>query len=255
MQYPLYEYYSHGSMNLYEIRNHYLSHFYYQCHSRKEAESVLHSIVYSSKVSKLLLESSSRKVAPNYEDFTSTVCSMFKFMFKSNDTLVLAVINAALRWDIEVNKELHLIGLKELTQDVIRVFNKFSIYKEMPDREFASVVNPTVEAELIEEPMKELPIKHDPKQTTWTFLSFAQEFGTDVSVGMFHRKVDGDIFHSCIFTDNEGHKTFVGFSTKLGVLTAEEISQMKDELVVIKSPSGNYNLFKDNGKRWKKVKL
>lgn len=241
-------------MDLYEIRNHYLRNFYYQSHSRNEAESVLHSIVYSSKVSKLLKESLSRRIAPNYEDFTSTVCSMFKFMFKSNDTLVLAVIDTALRWDIEINKELHIIDLKELTQDVIRVFDKFSIYKEIPDSEFTSKVNPTVETEQIEEPRKELP-EHNPSQTAWTFMSFAQEFGTDVSVGMFHRKADGDVFHSCIFTDGNGHKTFVGFSTKLGVLTAEEISQMKNELVVIKSPSGNYNLFKDNGRKWKKVKL
>lgn len=53
MVYPLYEFYSKSSLNLYEIRKHFLENFYYQKYSRREADSVLKSIIDSSKINKL----------------------------------------------------------------------------------------------------------------------------------------------------------------------------------------------------------
>lgn len=256
MLYPLYEYYSHSNFNLYEVRNHYLEHFYYKKHSRGEADKVLKSIVRSSKIDRLIQESANGKVVPICENFINVICSMFKFMFKSNETIALATLDAALRWDIEVNKELQLITSEKFKQDILFVFKKFDIYEEMEDKEFHAVVDvPTVDAEIVEEPKKKMLLEHKKNQTTWTFLSFAKEFGEDVSVGKFHRRDDGEPFYSCIFTDEDGYKTFVGFSSKLGVLTADEISMMKDKLIVIKSPSGNYNLYKANGNFWKKVRI
>ena len=257
MQYSLYEYYSNSPLNLYEVRKNYLEHFYYQSHSRNEASNVLRSIAGSSKVGNLIKESVRGKVVPNYMDFSTTVCSMIKFMFKSNETIALAVMDAALRWDIEVNAEMHLIAPRKLMLEVVKIFKKLSIYEEMSEEEYHAIASiPTVDAEVVEEPKNELLLEHNPSQNTWSFLAFAHEFGEDISVGRFIRKSDGEPFYSCIFTDKEDNKTFVGFSSKLGVLTSEEISQMKDELVVIKSPSGNYNLYKDNrGNAWKKVEL
>ena len=256
MQYSLYAFYSHSDMDLYQVRKHYLEHFYYQKHSRNEAENVLKSVVGSSKVGRLIEESIEESIVPTCENFMNVICSMFKFMFKSNETTALAVIDAALRWDIEVNQEMHLVSSEELKQDIIKVFDKFSIYEEMSEKEYKNPVSvATVDAEIVEEPKEELLLEHNPNRTTWSFLSFAKEFGEDVSVGKFVRKSDGEVFYSCIFMDKEKHKTFVGFSQKLGVLTSEEISQMKDELVVIKSPSGRYNLYKDNGTAWKKINL
>lgn len=254
--YPLFEYYSHSNMDLYQVRKHYLEHFYYVNHGRREAENVLKSVVGSSKVGRLIRESAEGSIMPTCENFMNVICSMFKFIFKSNETTALATLDAALRWDIEVNQDLHLVSSEEFKQDMLLVFKKFDIYEEMEDKEFHAITDmPVVDAEIVEEPKKEMLLEQHPNRTVWSFLSFAKEFGEDVSVGRFARKSDGEIFYSCIFADKHKHKTFVGFSQKLGVLTSEEISQMKDRLVVIKSKSGNYNLFEDNGMAWKKVNL
>lgn len=255
MQYSLYTYYSHSSLDLYQIREHFLEHFYLKRNTKDKATKILKAIVGSNKINGLLQESAYKNIAPNYEDFLTTICSMWKFMFRTNETLALATTDAALRWDIEVNSELHLMSPGDLKNEIIKVFDKFSIYEEMTDEEYSSVMTSTVDAEIVEEPKKKPLLEHKKNQTTWTFLAFTEEFGSDVSVGKFHRREDGEPFSSCIFTDDDGYKTFVGFSQKLGVLTADEISLMKDELIIIKSPSGNYNLYKANQNFWKKVKI
>lgn len=255
MLYSLYGYYNRSPFNLYQVREHFLEHFYYRKYGKEKAMKVLKSIVDSIKISNLLKESACKNIAPNYEDFLTTVCSMWKFMFKANETIALATMDAALRWDIEINSELHLITQEELKTEIIKVFDKFSIYKEMADEEYFPVTTSTMDAKVVEESKERPPLEHNPNQTVWTFLAFTQEFGSDIFVGKFHRRDDGEAFYSCILTDDDGHKTFVGFSSKLGVLTADEIAMRKEELVVIKSPSGNYNLYKDNGTAWKKVKI
>lgn len=257
MKYSLYDFYKSSSLDLYQVRKHYLEHFYYLNHGKNEANYILKSVVSSTKVGRLIEKSVQRKIIPSCENFLNVIHSMFKFIFRSDETIVLAVLDAALRWDIEVNQEIHLASKEELKQNIIQVFKKLKVNKEPSDEDYYAVVNtPTINAEVMEKSKKErLLFKHDSNQVTWSFIAFAEEFGKDVSVGKFARKSDGEIFYSCIFTNEEGHKTFVGFSSKLGVLTSEEIEQMKKELVVIKSSSGNYNLYKDNGRGWKKVKI
>lgn len=256
MQYSLYEYYNKRPLNLYEVRKHYLEHFYYQNHSRNEANNVLKSVVASSKVGILIKESLERKIVPTYTDFLTAICSMFKFMFRSNETTALATIEAALRWDIEVNQEHHLISSEELKQELIKVFAKFSIYEEMSDAEFYSIpVISTVDAEIVEESKEDLLLEHKTSYQlkTWTLASFIKEFG-NMKVGSFVNKTTGDVFKSCVCTKGRT-RTFVAFSSKLGELTSNEIGEMKDELVVVKTPNGKYSLAKTRGGAWEDVNI
>lgn len=258
MQYSLYTLYKNSSLNLYQIRKHYIEHFYYRKHSRNEVENVLRTITNSSKVDKLIKKSVHKRNVPSHDDFLSTICSMLKFLFKSSETTALATLDAALRWDIEVNSLLELISPEELKDEMIKVFQKLSIYEEMSEKEFHSLESiSTVDAEIVEQSTEhpQLESKIDPNQTTWNLVAFVHQFGK-MHVGEFARKSDGELFYSCIFTDDNGKKTFVGFSSKLGVLTPEEIERMKNDLVVIKSPSGNYNLYKAKKKGgWEEVNI
>lgn len=255
MLYSLYEYYSHSNLNLYEVRNHYLEHFYYVNHSREEADNVLKSIVSSSKVDRLILESAKGKVVPTCENFMNIICSMFKFMFKSNETIALATIDAALRWDIEVNSKLNLITSEELKQDILGVFKKFDIYEEMSDKEFHSLESTvTVDAEIVEKPKENLLLEHKaPMTKTWSLTSFIQEFGK-MKVASFINKTTGDRFKSCVCTNYKA-RTFVSFSSKLGELTTMQIKEMKDKLVVIKTPEGKYILAQKSKDAWEEVDI
>ena len=77
---------------------------------------------------------------------------------------------------------------------------------------------------------------------SWSLLDFAKKHGK-MQVGELTNKNTGEHFKSCLFTNpNDGTRTFVAFSTSLGVLTPKEISAMKHELSVVQSISGNYYL-------------
>lgn len=255
MEYSLYTYYKNSSLNLYQVRKHYVEHFYCKRHNRNVANGVLKSIASSSKITRLIKESISNRILPTYKDFLSTICSMWKFMFKPNDTDALATIDAALRWDIEANSLLELCTPEELKNEMIKVFEKFSIYEEMTEEEYHSLEPITFEVkEDNNNTTSECRI--DPNQTSWTLTAFVHQFGK-MHIGEFTNKQDGTIFSSCIFTNDEGKKTFVGFSSKLGYLTSSEIERMKNDLVVVKSSSGKYNLYKarKNKGGWEEVNI
>lgn len=253
MEYPLYEFYSKSSLNLYEIRKHFIENFYYQKHSRREADSVLKSIIDSSKVNKLFQVSIDKNTAPNYEDFLITICSMFKFMFKSNDTQILAVLDVALNWDIEVNSKLNIISSDNFKQDILKVFKKYQVYKEMTEEEFQSLASVTINYTEDNKPIQE-EAKALTNTTSWSLSAFTKEFGK-MKIGTFVNKETGDPFTSCVFTNEKGNKTFVSFSTKLGELTPEEIENRKDELLIVKNKSGKYNLVKAKKGTWKDVNI
>jgi hypothetical protein len=88
----------------------------------------------------------------------------------------------------------------------------------------------------------------------WPLLEFAKTHGK-MQVGEFANKETGEVFKACIFTKpDDGTRTFVAFSTKLGELTPKQIVDMKNELQVVQLESGNYSLCKiDSG--WKDVDL
>lgn len=78
---------------------------------------------------------------------------------------------------------------------------------------------------------------------SWSLLEFAKQHGK-MQVGTFTNKETGADFKSCIFTNNDGIRIFVAFSTALGELTPNEIVVMKNELQVVQLESGNYSLCK-----------
>lgn len=70
---------------------------------------------------------------------------------------------------------------------------------------------------------------------SWSLLSFARSHGK-MQVGTF-KSVDQEgnptTFKSCIFTDEDDNRTFVGFSSNLGVLSPKEIVKRKNDLQVV----------------------
>ena len=86
----------------------------------------------------------------------------------------------------------------------------------------------------------------------WSLLEFAKAHGK-MQVGEFCDKETGKVFKSCVFTQPDGTRTFVAFSTKLGELTPKQIVDMKNELQVVQLESGNYSLCKIGNSSWENV--
>ena len=90
---------------------------------------------------------------------------------------------------------------------------------------------------------------------SWSLMEFAKAHGK-MQVGEFKDKETGAIFKACIFTNpNDGTRTFVAFSTKLGELTPKEIAAQKNELYVAQLKSGNFSLYKKRNNDWENVVL
>lgn len=95
-------------------------------------------------------------------------------------------------------------------------------------------------------------------KNSWSLLSFAREFGPKMQVGEFVNSESGDKFKSCIFTKGDT-RTFVAFSSKLGVLSPREIAAQKDDLQVVLCETKNgddmYSLCHQGQDSWKDVDL
>ena len=91
-------------------------------------------------------------------------------------------------------------------------------------------------------------------KNSWSLIAFAKEFGPKMQVGEFVNKETGEDFKSCIFTNGET-KTFVAFSSKMGVLSPREIAAKKNELQVVQLESGHYSLCKQGENTWEDVDL
>ena len=91
-------------------------------------------------------------------------------------------------------------------------------------------------------------------KNSWSLLAFARMKGK-MQVGKFVNSDTGEEFKSCIFTDNEGNRSFVAFSSKMGELTPAEISAQKDKLQVVELESGNYSLCRQGDNAWEDVAL
>ena len=89
---------------------------------------------------------------------------------------------------------------------------------------------------------------------SWSLIAFARSHGK-MQVGEFANKETGDVFKSCIFTDDQQNRCFVAFSSKMGELTPREIAAMKDDLQVVQLESGNFSLCKQGQNDWKDVDL
>lgn len=94
-------------------------------------------------------------------------------------------------------------------------------------------------------------------KNSWTLLAFAKEHGK-MQVGDFTTiGEDGNKrdFKSCIFTNKDGERVFVAFSSNLGVLTPLEIVKRKDELQVVELESGSFILCAQGDNAWEDVDL
>ena len=95
-------------------------------------------------------------------------------------------------------------------------------------------------------------------KNSWSLLSFAREFGPKMQVGEFVNSESGDKFKSCIFTKGDT-RTFVAFSSKLGVLSPREIAVQKDDLQVVlcetKDGDDMYSLCHQGQNSWEDVDL
>lgn len=92
-------------------------------------------------------------------------------------------------------------------------------------------------------------------KNSWSLIAFAKSHGK-MQIGKFANKQTGETFESCIFTDPaDNSKTFVSFSSNLGVLTPKEIVESKDNLQVVQLESGNYSLCKTGQNSWQDVDL
>lgn len=87
-----------------------------------------------------------------------------------------------------------------------------------------------------------------------SLIAFAKSHGK-MQVGNFVNKDTKEEFKSCIFTDAENNRTFVAFSSNLGVLSPKEIAAMKNELQVVLLDSDNYYLCKQGQNSWEDVDL
>lgn len=88
----------------------------------------------------------------------------------------------------------------------------------------------------------------------WTLLAFAATHGK-MQTGTARDK-EGAEFKSCSFTNpTTGARTYVGFSSNLGVLSAAEISARKNELQVVKLETGGYRLCIQGASTWDDVEL
>jgi hypothetical protein len=88
---------------------------------------------------------------------------------------------------------------------------------------------------------------------SWSLVAFARQYGK-MQVGSFINE-EGTPFKSCIFTDTDGNKTFVGFSQNLGELTPTQIASQKDRLQIVKTETGKLRLCKIGESNWQDVDL
>lgn len=95
-------------------------------------------------------------------------------------------------------------------------------------------------------------------KNSWSLIAFAREFGPKMQVGEFVNSESGETFKSCIFT-NGATRTFVAFSSKLGVLSPRLIAAQKDDLQVVlcetKDGEDMYSLCHQGQNSWEDVDL
>lgn len=95
-------------------------------------------------------------------------------------------------------------------------------------------------------------------KNSWSLIAFAREFGPKMQVGEFVNSESGETFKSCIFT-NGATRTFVAFSSKLGVLSPRQIVAQKDDLQVVlcetKDGEDMYSLCHQGQNSWEDVDL
>lgn len=135
------------------------------------------------------------------------------------------------------NHDIHIEKVFNRSYDQTKMFNEIIVPYT---KEVAEIIDNSFEEEINKEIIKKEPQK--PRIIkTWSLLDFAREFGPKMQVGEFINSETQETFKNCIFT-KDNNKTFVAFSSKLGVLTPKEIVERKNSLIVVQLDSGMYSL-------------
>ena len=92
-------------------------------------------------------------------------------------------------------------------------------------------------------------------KNSWSLLDFARTHGRMKVTNELTNSQTGETFKSCAFVATGGAVTLVGFSSKLGILTPQQIAAQKDSLQVVLLESGNYKLCKAGADSWEDVDL
>lgn len=92
-------------------------------------------------------------------------------------------------------------------------------------------------------------------KNSWSLISFAKAHGI-MSIGDCTNHESNKPFKACTFTSPiDGTRTFVGFSSRLGELTPQEVAERKDNLQVVELMSGNFKLCEKGESTWETVDL
>lgn len=89
---------------------------------------------------------------------------------------------------------------------------------------------------------------------SWTLQEFKTEFGTP-KIAPFVNSQTGEQFHSLAFVSPENNITLVGFSSKMGELSAAEIKAQQHDLQIVQTASGSYKLCKVGNSTWQDVDI
>lgn len=142
------------------------------------------------------------------------------------------------------NHDIHIEKVFNRSYDQTKMFNEIIVPYT---KEVAEIIDNSFEEEINKEIIKKEPQK--PKIIkTWSLLDFAREFGPKMQVGEFINSETQETFKNCIFI-KDNTKTYVAFSSKVGVLTPKEIVKRKNSLIVVQLDSGMYSLYEDLEKK------
>lgn len=92
-------------------------------------------------------------------------------------------------------------------------------------------------------------------KNSWPLVDFAKSHGRMKVTNELTNSNTGETFKSCAFVAPGGAVTLVGFSSKLGELTPQQIATQKDSLQVVELESGSYKLCKSGTDSWQDVDL
>lgn len=92
-------------------------------------------------------------------------------------------------------------------------------------------------------------------KNSWPLVDFAKSHGKMKVTGNMTNSQTGEVFKSCAFVSPGGAVTLVGFSSNLGELTPDEISNRKNKLQVVELESGSFKLCERGEDSWVDVNL
>lgn len=142
---------------------------------------------------------------------------------------------ASRRWNEMISRIIH----GETKTEVEPEQDQSKIQKGHSSEKATLEVKPVQEQSIGSRALPPQDLSRDDIKQSWPLIDFARIYGR-MSVCSISGK-DGSKFKSCRFSNNDGY-FFVAFSKELGVLSAREIAEKKNNLLVVLKKSGDYIL-------------